>query len=823
MLRSMQHAPGPDHLPASDNTASNGWSSAQVWGTTSIIVLFWAALNWAWLSGALTIPWDAKAHFQPQFQFLAASLARGEMPFWNPHVFAGHPQIADPQSLIFSPPHLIAALLFPKPGPIVGDAVVLVSLLAGALALMMLFRDRNWAPAGAVTAALVFAFGAAASWRIQHIGQVMSLSYFAITLWLMSRALSRGSARYGLAAGFTAGLMILGRDQVALVGCYTLAGLMLAAWLQSGKPVHAIIRSLRPLLAMGLATILTAALPILFTLMLAEQSNRPTIDLDGAGKGSWHFASLLTLFIANLFGAAGPLENFWGQPSPAWNGFFGNVDLFLARNMSVAYVGALPLLAIIGIGILRGRAWDAGIRAIAIATALVLLYALGRYTPLFSALFGLLPGVSFYRRPADALFNFGALAAILAGYCVHVLATDPLPKARLWRWIAGGVVLVLAFGVAIWLALLLGRGNIALIPLVIAAILFALSGVMLWFLRKAHLSAPLGAALFVAAMLGIDLATSNGPSESTGLPTAQYDVLRPDTANPTIALLKAELARTAAPDRRDRVELAGIDFHWPNASMTHGLDHTLGYNPLRLGDYSRATGAGDHVALPDQRTFSKLMPGYRSLLADMLGLRFIASRGPIEAIDKSLTPAQFDSGPIRQIGRTADAYVYENRNALPRVLVVPEARVADAESILSTGIWPDGFDPRRSVILSAMPPPAPCTAPQGTPPTISSASITSYRNTTVSVEVVSTGCGYLVLNDAWQRWWSVEVNGQFEPLLKGNVLFRAVQVQAGKSTVVFRFEPFGGLGDDILRRMPRGIVRSLETGLHSLVRLLSGA
>ncbi|MGL4441434.1 MAG: hypothetical protein ACRCUE_19455 [Bosea sp. (in: a-proteobacteria)] len=818
----MQHAPIQQTPSGDHHPALGSWSSIQLWGTAAIIILFWTALNWAWLSGALTIPWDAKAHFQPQFQFLAASLARGETPFWNPHVFGGHPQIADPQSLIFSPPHLLAALLFPKPGPIVGDAVVLVTLLAGALSLMMLFRDRDWAPAGAVTAALVFAFGAAASWRIQHIGQVMSLSYFAITLWLMSRALSRGSVRYGLAAGFTSGLMILGRDQVALVGCYTLAGLTIAAWLQSGAPLRAITRSLKPLLTMAFTAILTAALPILFTLMLAEQSNRPAIDLDGAHKGSLHFASLLTLFVANLFGAAGPLENFWGQPSPTWNGFFGNVDLFLARNMSVAYFGALPLLAIIGVGILRGRAWDAAIRAVAIATALVLLYALGRYTPLFGALFGLLPGVSFYRRPADALFNFGALAAVLAGYCVHVLATNPLPKARLWHWVIGAVAVAIALGAATWLAVLLGRVKVAMIPLVTAAILFALSGVMLWFLRKTHLSAPLGAALFVAAILGIDLATSNGPSESTGLPTAQYDVLRPETANPTIALLKSELARTAAPDRRDRVELAGIDFHWPNATMTHGLHHTLGYNPLRLGDYSRATGAGDHIALPDQRSFSKLMPGYRSRLADMLGLRFIASRGPIEAIDKTLTPALLASGPIRQIGRTADAYIYENRNALPRVLVVPEARTADTEAILSTGVWPTDFDPRRNVLLSGLPPAATCEAPIGTSPTTSSASIIRYANNTVTVEAVSAGCGFLVLNDVWQRWWSVEVNGQFEPLLKANVLFRAVQIPAGKSVVIFRFEPFRGLAGDIARRVPRGLINGVETGLHAIAQILVG-
>jgi hypothetical protein len=60
----------------------------------------WLVLTWPWLSGAVTVPWDAKAHFYPQLVFLARSLHTGDSPFWTPNVFAGHPQIADPQSLL---------------------------------------------------------------------------------------------------------------------------------------------------------------------------------------------------------------------------------------------------------------------------------------------------------------------------------------------------------------------------------------------------------------------------------------------------------------------------------------------------------------------------------------------------------------------------------------------------------------------------------------------------------------------------------------------------------------------------------------------------
>jgi hypothetical protein len=57
-------------------------------------------LAWPRVSGRVTVPWDAKAHFLPQLQILAARLAKGERPFWSPFIFSGHPKIADPQSLI---------------------------------------------------------------------------------------------------------------------------------------------------------------------------------------------------------------------------------------------------------------------------------------------------------------------------------------------------------------------------------------------------------------------------------------------------------------------------------------------------------------------------------------------------------------------------------------------------------------------------------------------------------------------------------------------------------------------------------------------------
>jgi hypothetical protein len=764
------------------------WPLASV---SLVVVLAWLALSWPWLSGALTIPWDAKAHFQPQLQFLAATWHKGLSPFWTPYVFSGSPQVADPQSLIFSPSFALIAALNPAPSFRWGDGAVLGTLLVGALSIVVIFRDRDWHPAGAVVAALAFAFGAAAAWRIQHVGQVLSLGYFAITLMLVARALERGSLLYGFAAGVVAGFMVLGRDQVALIGVYVLAGLVVSAIAMAQKPWPALRGSLPPLVAGAFGAVLVATVPILLTAFLAQESNRPVIDLAGAGKGSLHPAALLTGLFANLYGAAGPLDNFWGAPSPAFEARFGALDLYLARNMSQLYLGLIPMLLILAIGIVRGALLRREIVALSLAALIVLVYALGRYTPGFRLLF-MLPGVDFYRRPADALFILGALLAILGGYLTHLVMTDDAPPARPWHHAATAAILLGALGLALWLASTVGRLHVAAVPLATSLLCAVLSlGALAAARGLALRGSGLAAAIVLAATLTIDLSVNNGPSESTALPSAMYDVLRPDSGNDTIALLKRETARTAAPDRRDRIELAGIDFHWPNASLVHELDNTLGYNPLRLGLYSKATGAEDHVALPDQRRFSALMPGYRSLLADTLGLRFIATGVPAEEIDKRLRP-----GDLVQIARTKDAYVYENPRALPRVLLVTKAEKADFDAILTSGQWPQGFDPKAAVLLDRDPPPVPTGPAQP-----GSVVIADYGTTEVLLKVDAPRGGFVVLNDVWHHWWQVEIDGKPAELLRANLLFRAVAVPPGRSTVRFVFRPLRGLFDDVGRRL----------------------
>jgi hypothetical protein len=748
----------------------------------AVVVLAWVALSSPWLFGFVTIPYDAKAHFQAQIQFLSTALHTGQSPFWAPNVFVGTPQIADPQSLIFSPAFLLAYFeAVPTFQQL--DAYVLILLGVGALAILKLFEDRGWHAAGGVVAAIAFAFGASAAWRIQHVGQIQSYAFFGVSLWLLQRALERSSALWGSLAGLAAGLMLAEPNQVALLGAYVLAGSLVGYWCLNAERPGSFGRSLRPLAWATTMGLLIVAVPLLLCVLYVDSSNRPSIAFEEAAHGSLHPASLITAFVADLYGAFDPKVEYWGPYSVHWN----KNELTLSQNMGQLYVGSLPILLILTAGLARRVLWAREVRGYLIVLLLLVLYSVGVYTPAYALFYELLPGVSLFRRPADASFLIGGMLSILGGYLVHRWLTYSLPPAGPRRQLIE-IALVLSI-VAAGVFIALGEEKLALAwkPILTAvgwlgASAFLLAMPAAWVKRG-------GASLIVAPalLMTADLAANNGPNESTAERSANFDILRPDCKNETIRFLKAKVYRGPGTEWRDRVELVGLGFEWPNAALVHGLDHTLGYNPLRIGLVARAVGARDYIAGPDQRHFSPLFPSYRSMLANLLGLRFIASSIPIEQVDRRL-----QRGDLKFLARTRDAYIYENVAALPRVIFVSDWQHADFEEVIADGRWPD-FDPMKTVLLDGDPEIAGTsqTIPEADAPT-PAVRIRHYENTIVDIDVEAPSDGFVVLNDVWHPWWRAEVDGTPAEIHRANVLFRAVRVSAGKHAVRFEFTPFSG-------------------------------
>lgn len=732
-------------------------------------------LTWPWLSGRVTIPWDAKAHFHAQVAFLAQSIHSGQSPFWAPYVFGGHPQIADPQSMIFSPPFLLLAMLTPNPTFQMVDAVTFGSLVFGAFGVLGFARDRRWHPAAALVAAIAFAFGSSAAWRIQHIGQIESLAYFPWALWMLERSLRLHSARYGALSGFFAGLVVLGPDQVAFLILVTLAAFVIVHWLSGEARWQRVRATVRPLAAGALVGSIMLALPILMVLSFTDGSNRAHIELEDAYLGSLHPSSLITFVVSNIFGTIGPPDDFWGAPSKHWPYI---VYTWVSRNMATFYTGILPVVGILT-WLCSRQAYSRRMIVLTVLFGLMIAYALGRYTPLYGILYHILPGVDLFRRPADSTFLVGAIGAILAGFGLNAILQRGEQRLPLHAdvLLTGTLVVtvVAGLGMAVWLGKLGQATPEVIAALVTISVTFA---ALAYAVRHAR-SRPMVATAVLALCLTADLAWNIRPNHSTALPPQDYTYLEPNRPNELLDYLKSHVVKDGM--RQDRVELAGLGFDWPNASLIHKLENTLGYNPLRIAHYGAAVGARDHVAGGDQRKFSALMPGYRSPFANLLGLRYIATNIPIEKIDPSLL-----NNPLPLVATTKDGFIYENPDVLPRVMVVPVAQPADQDQIVKTGNWPS-TDFRRVAFVEPSALPLPRRSTGGT------AKIVQYDNTEVTVEVSAPRGGVLVLNDVWHPWWFAEVDGMPAKILRANGVFRAVILPQDAKKVVFRFEPARGL------------------------------
>src|SRR5438552_3815731 len=94
----------------------------------------------------------------------------------------------------------------------------------------------------------------------------------------------------------------------------------------------------------------------------------------------------------------------------------------------------------------------------------------------------------------------------------------------------------------------------------------------------------------------------------------------------------------------------------------------------------------------------------------------------------------------RPLGRTPDAFLYENPRALPRVMMVGEWQLADFAELLKRG-WPE-VDPRRTVLLERLPALAPAAGSVGA--AAGTARIVRYGNVEIIVEVDAPAGGFLV-------------------------------------------------------------------------------
>jgi hypothetical protein len=703
---------------------ARGWLAA-----SAAIAALWLFAASRWIATDTVVPWDSKNQFYAFFRFLAASVHAGVSPFWNPYHYGGHPSVADPQSLIFAPAFVLWGLFDGAPSLRTFDLIVYAHLLIGGLAVGMIGSRARWPIAACVLAAAVFMFGGAAGGRLQHTGNILCYGLFPPALLVLQLALERRSVLLGAAFAVVAAALALQRNQVALLLSLVLVGFVLAQIISAARPLHYLGERAAVLATAALVGFALVAVPFLLTMQFAVLSNRPAELLDVALKGSLYPANLAQLMVADIFGSH---HAYWG-PGPD----FPEVAL-TDDSFNYSFVGSVPMVLFLWFGVVGGGAFRRGRWFLTGTLMAALLFALGRYTPLFGWAFEWVPGVRMFRRPVDGNFVLVIMLSLLAGHLLADYVREGPPRTRPIVSAIMGATVLLVIASAVMFSQRSGHAGAALIAVLTTAPITLGVFALLTLARTPRARAV--AAVLVTIIAAAELLWWNVAFRLNAEPRSYYQVLeQPDAADAqVIAVLERAISERRASGEHPRVEVLGMGGPWQNLAVARGWEAINGYNPLRIGLYDRLVAPGEGNWLSELRDFPPSFDGYDCALAQALGLEFLVLDRPVEKVPHLVRRPVAD---VVQAGPRA--WIYHLHDAAPRL----EFNAGTARMV-------------------------------------------TWRPDRVEIETDSESGGMLVLHDLDYPGWVVDIDGREAPILRADVLFRGVEMPPGHHHVTFRFAPF---------------------------------
>jgi len=491
-------------------------------------------------------------------------------------------------------------------------------------------------------------------------------------------------------------------------------------------------------------------------------------------SSSWgmHPEEAMAMVIPEFAGGGAPGSDGWAQ-----NTYWGRNPF--KNNHEYAGLVLLLLAAVSFAGSARsGLRWFfTGLGTMAF------LFALGTHTPLWRLFYEIVPGISLFRSPSQAIFLFGfgvaTLAALGADRIFRAAREDDDEGWRsvmrvLWGVSAGLGVLTLlaASGVltSVWTSTVYGDvdpGRLQLmetqlLPFIGRGAFFsfllalALAG-LTWAVRGAYLAPK-------ALLAGLVLLVVADELRISDLYIQPFDFEEWSAAGPNIQAILDQESGSDEPYRLFSSRRSGQDV----VPAIHGIELAAGHHPNDLLRYRELIGmAGSDVP---QNLFN-------SNIRRLLNVKYWL--WPDLELGQSL------QGPVFSRTRLSDGRIYETVYTipgLPRARLVGSAVVKSDKEAVPYMLSPE-FAPETEVVLNEAPP----LALQGGPVTGTVRWLERSPNR-LRLSVTTQQPAMLVVADNWFAAWRATVDGAEQPVMRAYHSLRAVPVPVGEHTVEMVYE-----------------------------------
>jgi len=542
-------------------------------------------------------------------------IGSGDLPLWNPFIFAGTPLLASIYPGALYPPNWLFAIFSP------GVAMNLVVITTYHLALIGTYlfgRKLGMSRTGALVSSVAFTFG---GYMIAHMGHT---SRVAAAVWLPWMLLAIENLRHrfswtwvALGSAFIALQQYAGEPQmtfytVLLGGAYWLFTFLLKTP-QAGR-----LRFIGASAAMAVCGTLLSMMQLLPQRELLKQGERANISYEYFSAYSLPPRQILTFFFPYFFGGAAKppyVVTWWGT----WT-----------IDETCGYVGLMTLL--LALAALIGRRRESQVWFWASMAAAALFLAVGAYLPFgIWEYFHRIPVFNLFRASARHMFEFTFSLGILAGFGVTGLMNAGVEAAKKIALIAIiAMTVLMAAGAAIYL--LSGASLVAGIPpgsitnpeLYLPLLMMLITAAAVWFglLQRGMI----GKSSLVAVLL-LDIMVFG---HFFNWRVTTFSINERVADSPPVKFIKSrekDLASFRIVSHSPRPFAKNYEgLNYPNVSIARGLQSVNGYDALRL---VRMTSVAGEMTLDglitDQSAFGT---EHRGL--DLLNVKYLLRERPAE-------------------------------------------------------------------------------------------------------------------------------------------------------------------------------------------------